>query len=479
METCCAAPQTKTLGRKKNVFSFESESPNLANKKLKRKHRFCESPPKKFKRRAYNNGGNNGGNDRGYLNNSSLNSESKFEKLTKKSTSSQNNLSGTDNGIIALQDNRAWEQNERPRTVRGAIIFGMLSLLHSALVKYFRDDQAAPLYVALACVSFSMAAYASCAETARSFQRVLRVILLIFAILRVITIAFFVDCTSNSIGSTCTQLSQKKYPMRWTMEAVAVLTLATSLSASSFRLLACIEIMWVFIALREVQPTNLAEYGVVAEVLFGLVLLMLCTYSQLHSNEIMRNTISSRQRTDRIINHRKNYVNLIKNIKHIAPSHWCKGTVFAERTLIFPTSHHHHDSPHSFVPVGIKNILADTYSTLLLYPKGLANLQDLQRSAESVQRASRSIQNSLNLSQLLNPEFHGVNAEPERNTREVKLRSWIREHGPADPFQICAQGSEFAATFIIHEILATGHDAHSNVHHARNSQARYRCVEPT
>lgn len=111
--------------------------------------------------------------------------------------------------------------------------------------------------------------------------------------------------------------------------------------------------------------------------------------------------------------------------------------------------------------VGIKNILADTYSTLLLYPQGLANLQDLERSARSVQRASRSIQNSLNLSQLLNPEVHDISPKAaQSNLREVKLGSWIREHGPSHAsMHVVAHGCDIGQNFVIQEILAAGHNA--------------------
>lgn len=323
-------------------------------------------------------------------------------------TPSEEIKSHTISKIDTEEDNRAWEQNVRPQRVREFVIFGLLSLLHSGLAQYFHDVHSAPGYAVLACTSFGIASYASCSKTERSFQRVWWVILMMFEMSRILAIAFFVDCSSNFIGSTCNQLRHKKYPMRWAMDAVGLLTLASSLPSSTFRLIAVIEMGWVCLAIRHVEPSNLAEQGVVAEVILGLLLVMMCAYNQLRSNEIMSKTIYYRERTDKIVNHR------------------------------------------------IKNILADTYSTLLLYPKGLANLQDLQRSAKSVQRASRSIQNSLNLSQLLNPEFHGTNSEtsPDQNTREVKLGGWIREHGPSRPFEIFATGCDIAEGFIIHEILA-------------------------
>jgi hypothetical protein len=231
----------------------------------------------------------------------------------------------------------AWKQNVRPRKVRGAVIFGILSALHSALATYFNDKQAGQRYALLACVSLAMAFYTSYAKTARSFQRVLWIILLMFEISRIFSIAFTVSwsCAANSIGSTCTQLRQNKYPMRWAMDAVAFLTLANSLSSSIFIMLACVEMLLVVIALREVKPVNLAEQDVVAEVILGLLLVILSTYSQLRSNEIMRNTIYSRERTDRIVHHRKNCItkNLqprVRLIKHetYCVTHSCSGALF-------------------------------------------------------------------------------------------------------------------------------------------------------
>ena len=203
----------------------------------------------------------------------------------------------------------AWKQNVRPRKVRGAVIFGILSALHSVLATYFNDKQAGQRYAFLACVSLAMAFYTSYAKT-RSFQRLLWIILLMFEISRIFSIAFTVSwsCAANPIGSTCAQLRQNKYPMRWAMDAVTVLTLANSLSSSIFIMLACVEMLLVVIALREVKPVNLAEQDVVAEVILGLLLVILSTYSQLRSNEIMRNTIYSRERTDRIVHHRKNCI---------------------------------------------------------------------------------------------------------------------------------------------------------------------------
>ena len=206
--------------------------------------------------------------------------------------------------VVEMKDNREWEQILRPRTVRGGLIFCMLSFIHSALTYYFRDNQSAPGYALLGCISFGMAMYAKYAKTAYAFQRKLGIVLLMFAATRLISVAFFIDCSANTIGSTCTQLRQNKYPMRWTMDSVACLALGSYLPSSTFRLLVAMEFVWTLLAIFEVKPKHLAEQGMVCEVMFGLLLLFLCTDSQLRSNERMKKQIACRERTDRIVNHR-------------------------------------------------------------------------------------------------------------------------------------------------------------------------------
>ena len=113
------------------------------------------------------------------------------------------------------------------------------------------------------------------------------------------------DCASNTIGSTCTQLAQKKYPMRWAMDSIAFLTLASSLGYSTFKTLAGFEIVFSILATLKVSPVTFAQQGVAAEFFFGLMVFILCTGNQLQAHEIMKKTIHYRERTDRIVNHRK------------------------------------------------------------------------------------------------------------------------------------------------------------------------------
>ena len=379
------------------------------------------------------------------------NAQLSHDKSMSRNTSSTDS---TQTKALEMKDHREWEQIDRPRTVRGGLIFGMLNVLHAAQTYYFRDIQSAPGYLLLGCISFGMAMYAKYARTKRAFQRMLGIILIMFAATRLIAIAFFIDCSHNFIGSTCTQLRQRKYPMRWAFDSVACLTLASYLPCSRFRLLAAMEIAWVLLAIYQMQPKHLAEQGIVGEVTFGLLLLFLCTDAKLRSNERMRKQIECRERTDRIVNHRT-YSAMAKCL--LSQVQCC-----ALARPWFPSNHH--NKSRSFA--GIKNILADTYSTLLLYPQGLANLQDLARSATSVQRASRSIQNSLNLSQLLNPEVHDINPKAaQSNSREVKLGGWIREHGPSHALMhIVAHGCDVGDNFVIQEILAAGQRARSHTH---------------
>lgn len=211
---------------------------------------------------------------------------------------------------IEVEDSRAWESTGRARTVRGGVIFGMLSVLHSFLATYFHDVQAGPSYALLALVSFAMAAYASCAaRTERAFNYALRIVLLLLSISRIAVIAgrstLSVDCLANVVGSTCTQLRQRKYPMRWAMDSISFLTLASSLKLPTFTILAGFEVMWAGFAIGQVNPSNIAEQGAAAEVVFGLVVVILCTCHQLRAHETMRKAIYYRERTDRIVNHRK------------------------------------------------------------------------------------------------------------------------------------------------------------------------------
>ena len=150
----------------------------------------------------------------------------------------------------------------------------------------------------------TMYAYYS-AKTARSFNYALRMLLLLLSIWRIIAITAVVDCTSNKIGSTCIQLAQKKYPMRWAMDSITFLTLASSLGYSTFATLGGFEIVYFILAMRIVNPSTEAEQGAAAEFFFGLTVLILCTCNQLRAHEIMREAIYYRERTDRIVNHRK------------------------------------------------------------------------------------------------------------------------------------------------------------------------------
>ena len=206
---------------------------------------------------------------------------------------------------IEVEDNRAWETTGRAHTVRGGVIFGVLSVLHCGLTIYDHDIQAAPGYFFLGCLSFAMAMYAYFkAKTARSFYYALRMVLLLLSIWRIIAITAVVDCTSNTIGSTCIQLAQNKYPMRWAMDSICFLTLASSLGYATFATLAGFEIVYFILAMRIVDPSTAAEKGASAEFFFGLTVLILCTCNQLSAHERMREAIYYRERTDRIVNHR-------------------------------------------------------------------------------------------------------------------------------------------------------------------------------
>ena len=125
---------------------------------------------------------------------------------------------------------------------------------------------------------------------------------------------------SLNVSALLLILTSHLLPMRWAMDSVVFLTLASTVmnvKASTFRILACIEMTWVYFGVRQVHVSNRAELGVVAEVFWGLLLVVLCTYSHLRTNEIMAKTIYYRERTDRIVNHRKCVV-----------LHSCKGAIF-------------------------------------------------------------------------------------------------------------------------------------------------------